>query len=52
MANVDSVKFDIEVALEQQLGAYPLPFIGMDSKRRRQSFDVLIKINIFPSSFM
>ena len=32
VANVDSVKFDIEVALEQQLGAQPLPFTGMDSK--------------------
>jgi len=30
VANVDNVKFDIEVALEQQLGAQPLPFIGMD----------------------
>lgn len=32
VANVDNVKFDIEVALEQQLGAQPLPFVGMDSK--------------------
>ena len=34
VANVDNVKFDIEVALEQQLGAQPLPFPGMDSKFR------------------
>jgi len=26
------MKFDIEVALEQQYGAIPLPFTGMDSK--------------------
>ena len=32
VANVDHIKFDIEVALEQQLGAEPLPFSGMDSK--------------------
>jgi cleavage and polyadenylation specificity factor subunit 4 len=32
VANVDSVKFDIEVALEQQLGAVSLPFQQMDSK--------------------
>jgi cleavage and polyadenylation specificity factor subunit 4 len=32
VANVDNMKFDIEVALEQQYGALPLPFAGMDSK--------------------
>ena len=32
VANVDNVKFDIEIALEQQLGAHPLPFPGMDSE--------------------
>lgn len=32
VANVDDVKFDIEVALDQQYGALPLPFPGMDSK--------------------
>ena len=32
MANVDNIKFDIEVALEEQYGALPLPFAGMDSK--------------------
>lgn len=31
VANVDGVKFDIEVALEQQLGAVSLPFQQMDS---------------------
>ena len=30
-APITNVKFDIEVALEQQLGAQPLPFPGMDS---------------------
>ena len=32
VSNVNNVKFDIEVALEQQLGAQPLPFPGMDSE--------------------
>lgn len=32
LANVDHIKFDLEIAVEQQLGAQPLPFPGMDSK--------------------
>lgn len=32
VASVDDIKFDIEVQLEQQYGAVPLPFPGMDSK--------------------
>lgn len=32
IANVDHIKFDIEVALDEQYGALPLPFPGMDSK--------------------
>lgn len=32
VANVENLKFDIEVALEQQHGSLPLPFPGMDSK--------------------
>ena len=28
---VDHIKFDIEYALEHQIGAKPLPFPGMDS---------------------
>jgi hypothetical protein len=32
VANVDNMKFDIEIALEEQYGALPLPFAGMDSK--------------------
>lgn len=32
LANVDHIKFDLELAVEQQLGAQPLPFPGMDSK--------------------
>jgi cleavage and polyadenylation specificity factor subunit 4 len=39
VANVDNMKFDIEVALEEQYGALPLPFAGMDSKL---VFNVLI----------
>ena len=32
VGNVEDITFDIEIALEQQLGAHPLPFPGMDSK--------------------
>lgn len=32
IASVDHIKFDIEVALDEQYGALPLPFPGMDSK--------------------
>lgn len=31
IANVEHFKFDIEIALEEQYGALPLPFPGMDS---------------------
>lgn len=32
IASVDHIKFDLEIAVEQQLGAQPLPFPGMDSE--------------------
>lgn len=32
VANVEHIKFDIEIALDEQFGALPLPFPGMDSK--------------------
>lgn len=32
VASVDNMRFDIEIALEEQYGALPLPFGGMDSK--------------------
>ena len=32
VANVDNFRFDIEIALEEQYGALPLPFAGMDSE--------------------
>jgi hypothetical protein len=32
LASVDGQKFEIEIALEQQLGAQSLPFPGMDSR--------------------
>ena len=32
VGHVTNIKFDIEVALEEQLGAQNLPFPGMDSK--------------------
>jgi len=30
IANIDDIRFDIEIALEEQLGIQPLPFPGMD----------------------
>lgn len=32
VAPVSAIRFDIEIALEQQIGSLPLPFPGMDSK--------------------
>lgn len=32
VASVDNIKFDIDYALEEQYGALPLPFPGMDSE--------------------
>lgn len=32
VANVSNMRFDIEIALDEQYGALPLPFTGMDSK--------------------
>ena len=32
ISGVEDCTFEIEVALDKQLGARPLPFIGMDSK--------------------
>lgn len=32
VAPVDNIVFDIEIALNNQLGAQPLPFPGMDSE--------------------
>lgn len=32
VANVDHVTFDVETALDEQYGALPLPFPGMDSE--------------------
>lgn len=31
VANVEHMRFDIEVALDEQYGALSLPFTGMDS---------------------
>ena len=33
VGNVADIKFDVEVALEEQIGAQSLPFPGMDSKQ-------------------
>lgn len=35
IAPVSSIRFDIEIAIEQQMGSLPLPFPGMDSKMIR-----------------
>lgn len=32
VGNVENIKFDIEISLEEQHGSLPLPFPGMDSK--------------------
>lgn len=32
VASVENMKFNIEIALEEQHGALPLPFSGMDSE--------------------
>jgi hypothetical protein len=32
VAGFDDIKFNVEVALDEQHGALPLPFNGMDSK--------------------
>ena len=42
ICNVDDVIFDIEISLELQLGAQPLPFEGMDST---VMIDILIIYN-------
>jgi len=39
IANVDNIRFDIEVALEEQVGIQPLPFPGMDSKHNKDIFN-------------
>lgn len=36
VANSDNIKFDVEVALEQQVGVVQLAFPGMDSKYLNQ----------------
>ena len=43
---VDHIKFDIEYALEHQIGAKPLPFPGMDS----EFFKLLQEKNTLESS--
>ncbi|GCC40318.1 hypothetical protein chiPu_0024451, partial [Chiloscyllium punctatum] len=30
ISNVEHIRFELEIAVEQQLGAQPLPFPGMD----------------------
>ena len=44
IANIDDIRFDIEIALEEQLGIQPLPFPGMDS--------IFICINIYLQGFI
>ncbi|KAG0715853.1 Cleavage and polyadenylation specificity factor subunit 4 [Chionoecetes opilio] len=41
VANVDKVTFDIEVQLEEQVGAQTLPFPGMDSEVHRRRVHLL-----------
>ena len=47
VANLDHVKFDLEYAIEQQLGVQPLPFTGMDSEYLTSSCYILFIINMY-----
>lgn len=42
VAGLGDVKFNIEVALDEQLGALPLPFNGMDSKIINNTYTTFI----------
>lgn len=44
---VDHIKFDLEIAVEQQLGAQPLPFPGMDSKLTGALIHICLKCSVF-----
>ena len=41
IAPVENIVFDIEIALNNQLGAQPLPFPGMDSKQDIKIPDIM-----------
>uniref|UniRef100_A0A8C2GH01 Cleavage and polyadenylation specificity factor subunit 4 n=1 Tax=Cyprinus carpio TaxID=7962 RepID=A0A8C2GH01_CYPCA len=43
---VDHIKFDLEIAVEQQLGAQPLPFPGMDSKLTGALIHICLKCSV------
>lgn len=45
IASVDHIKFDIEVALDEQYGALPLPFPGMDSTLPEITLKLLLFTN-------
>lgn len=58
IANIDDIRFDIEIALEEQLGIQPLPFPGMDSKHfmlSNKCLDLLVfcvyKVKVFFITF-
>ena len=38
VANVDQIRFDLEVSIENQVGIQALPFTGMDSKTHTSLF--------------
>ena len=47
IAPVSSIRFDIEIAIEQQIGSLPLPFPGMDSKiSRLNQFCFLVYLHV------
>lgn len=46
IATVDHIKFDIEVALDEQYGALPLPFPGMDSKFLKFHHNFIFSVKI------
>ncbi|XP_009706789.1 PREDICTED: putative cleavage and polyadenylation specificity factor subunit 4-like protein [Cariama cristata] len=41
VAGVEKIRFNLEADVEQQRGAWPLPFLGMDSKLGRGSCGIL-----------
>jgi len=44
VAGFDDIKFNVEIALDEQHGALPLPFNGMDSK---SLFKHIFRISVY-----
>lgn len=46
VGSVDNIKFDIEIALEEQHGSEPLPFPGMDSELLEYCVITVVRLSI------